>query len=153
MKSLFTLSVIILVFIHGINLGQEKKGERNFIYLEIGGNQVIYSLNYEYEILNQTNVRLGTALLPIEQFSNSGRGTFPYLFITLMANRFFNIKKNHYIEFGGGMTYGDEKIVPTLAIGYRYIPNEEGLILKITYTPLFGTEFETWFGIGIGWKF
>lgn len=148
-----SLHSIILLFLFFQTSIFSQSDHRNSTYLELGGNQVIYSLNYEFEILNHTNARLGTAILPIEQFSNSGRGTFPYLFITLMANHFINLKKNHYIELGGGMTNGDEKIVPTLAIGYRYIPIEEGLIFKITYTPLFGTEFETWFGIGIGWKF
>ena len=91
MKSMFTLIAILHLLIQSINLSQEQNGTRNFAYLELGGNQVIYSLNYETQLAKNTNLRFSGSILPIKNNSNSNKSISPYILLTLMANQFINL--------------------------------------------------------------
>jgi len=129
---------------------------KNNLYLEIGGNNVFYSLNYEKEIFRYFNFRVGASIMPISEYSNSGKHNNSKLFLTSMANYFIKISGNHNIELGAGVSYGLQTIFPSIAIGYRYIPPQEGILFKLTFTPLLDKEvFDIfpWFGIGIGLVF
>lgn len=146
----------ILIIFSPSYLCQNINSTPNTVYLEVGGNNVFYSLNYEKELIKNFSPRLGFSIMPITEYSNSGKHANSKLFVTFMSNYFVNIKNNHSIELGGGVSYGLETLFPAIAIGYRYSPYEGGIIFKLTFTPLLNKEiFDVfpWFGIGIGIRF
>lgn len=135
---------------------QSISSKSNTVYLEIGGNNVFYSLNYEKEVLQNFSPRIGISIMPISEYSNSGKNSNSKLFITLMSNYFIGINNNNKIELGGGISYGLETFFPAVSIGYRSSPSEGGFVFKITFTPLLNKEIFSvfpWFGIGIGFRY
>lgn len=153
----FLLGMTILLMFPSKDLSQQNGASKlNTMYLEIGGNNVFYSLNYEREVLNNLSPRLGISIMPITEYSNSGKHANSKLFVTFMSNYFLTIKNSHKIELGGGLSYGLETFFPAFSIGYRYNPNDGGFIFKITFTPLLDKEiFDVfpWFGVGVGIRF
>lgn len=152
LASIFFLSIIFV----SMNFCQSINKKSNTLYLEIGGNNVFYSINYEKELIKNLSARIGISIIPITEYSNSGKHNNSNLFVTLMPTYFINIKGNHFLELGGGISYGLETFFPAIAIGYRYIPDVDGIIFKLTFTPLLDKDiFDVfpWFGLGVGIKF
>ena len=139
-----------------IILCQNLENKSNTIYLEIGGNNVIYSVKYEKEVLSNFSPRIGFSIMPISEYSNSGKHSGSKLFITLITNYFINLNSNNKIEMGVGASYHLDTFFPAISLGYRYSPNNGGFVFKVTFTPLLNREiFDVfpWFGIGIGFRY
>ena len=152
---LLSIFFFLIIFV-SINFCQSLNKKSNTLYLEIGGNNVFYSVNYEKEIIKNLNTRIGISIMPITEYSNSGKHSNSKLFVTLMPNYFINIKGNHFVELGGGISYGLETFFPAITVGYRYMPNVNGILFKLSFTPLLDKEiFDVfpWFGLGVGIKF
>ncbi len=157
MKSnILNIFIVFLVFFESL-LGQNIDNvKKNTVYLEIGGNNVFYSINYERMISKSISPRIGVSIMPITEYSNSGKHSNSKLFLTLMSNYFFDINDNNKIELGIGISYGLSTLFPATSIGYRFCPLDGGLVFKIAFTPLLDKEiFDIfpWFGIGIGYKY
>lgn len=140
--------------------------KKNNVFLELGGNGLSYSLNYERNIWdsykNNFSMRIGFALYkdPKTEF------TLPILF---NYNRSLSKNKIHHMELGIGTTLNsdyslyDEFIInPFISgqIGYKYIKNH--FLFRMNYTPLIEVDngrayllglFYIWGGISIGYSF
>jgi hypothetical protein len=93
MKNCVFIIILVLV-LHNSSSAQEHK--TNNIFLEIGGNSLNISVNYDRIIFDNWAIRAGAGML---FFGSPNNTVFPVL-----INRRFYIKQN-YIEAGIGLTY------------------------------------------------
>lgn len=130
--------------------GQHEK--KNFVYVELGGTAVLYSINYDRTVARgesfKLNARIGFAtllkeepyIIPLEITGNVGRN-----------NRFF--------EFGPGysLTQGRDNGLGSLRLGYRIEKEKSifraGFILfpSIGSSDIIGTL--PWLGFSYGLRF
>ena len=131
------------------------RNANNAVFLELLGNGVLYSINYE-RILGDADVglRIGFSYIGVSAGNDASGASAKASLITvpLMANYYGVGGRNHKLQLGGGVTIisvaassGDGKgsIVgasgvvpaPTLAIGYRYLPAKGGFTFFIGFTP------------------
>lgn len=123
----------------------KNENKRN-IFLELGGSGGFFSINYEKMLKEVVGLRVGVGLAAYAL-------SFP-----ITINILTNPKSNHHIEIGGGiiiLSVGERSgITSTLNIGYRYQPKKAGLLLKLSYSPIFfEDENLNWFGLGIGYTY
>jgi hypothetical protein len=155
--------IYLLLFCSSHLIAQSKDVKGNDLYLEIGGNGGIFSVNYERETVKNLNIRLGFSEFPEGGSSNSGSHLDYYSLVLLMANylvRFSN-ENSSCLEIGiGGVANLVEYtasggIGPEISVGYRYSPIEGGIMFQIAVTPLITTNDGVfpWAGISIGYKF
>ena len=166
MKStaLFTL-VFILIAIE-ITIAQDTNinFKKNQLYLELGGNGLVYSINYERLLSENFTLRGGFGITPGLIFAE---GTFIHIPIT--ASYLIGSKSSKF-ETGLGATYfagtdikvfgldtGDQSLIfLTGIIGYRYT-SPGGFVFRILFTPLYNSETEPeilpYFGLSLGFAF
>ncbi|MDO1448259.1 hypothetical protein Q0590_18435 [Rhodocytophaga aerolata] len=142
---------------------------RNALYLEMGGNAYIYSLNYERIFLPEKYIKVGAragiSLLP----KNNLTAPYPIVPLEVLA---FTGKRNHHFETGIGLTpfvgyvtyagargsdYERERLqaATTFRLGYRYQKPEGGFMLRAGYMPILNPDgyMIFWAGISIGKSF
>ena len=145
---------------------QKIKTKNNIIYLELAGNGLFSSLNYEGILSDNFSIRLGTGYAFSNSVSNSGGHHTDSFFPLVMLNDIIDVYGNNYIEFGGGalivasaFTISDSfepsiiAIVPTTAIGYRYSPKDGGFFFSAAFDMFIGSGIFPWGGIGFGIRF
>jgi hypothetical protein len=132
-KILFSL-LFLLVFLQVSNAQRSK-----LLYLELGGNAFIYSLNYDARF-GKTNhglgFRIGTSLL--------GEQSYHTLIFPTHLNYVLG-KKNYGIELGvGGIaifqpTAPSDKnhYYPSAVVAYRYQPTDKHFSFRIGWMPTF----------------
>lgn len=169
MKSFIHLSIIlaILNITHQNNLSaqtQQSADRVNQLYLELGGNGLIYSVNYERFLSDNFTLRGGFGITPGIIFAE---GTFIHIPFTI---GYLIGGESSKFEAGLGATYfsgtdveifglpsGDQSLIfMTGIIGYRYIsPN--GFVFRIFFTPLYSKESDPDFipsgGLSFGFMF
>jgi hypothetical protein len=125
---------------------------RNSVQLELGGHGLIYSLNYERNLLNfnhfKTSVQIGFAFYP-KPIDLRSR-----LWVPISFNQLFSYKQHHLelgigmviteyqnYSFGDGMRY-EKDLQPLLAgkIGYRYQKPAGRMQYKLLFTPILDKE-------------
>lgn len=114
--------------------------KRNAVYVEALGNGLIYSVNYDYQLLQSTNlgVRLGV------NFFNRSENVLMF-----PAHIRYVIGNKHGLEIGAGLTYqfrfaNDQSsnsedvhlVVPSGALMYRF-QADNGLLLRAGLAPTF----------------
>lgn len=148
---------------------------KNTVFAEVGGNGVIYSINYDrlFDVSEKFKLsgRIGvhfTNKFPLRYYRTI---SFPVEFSGLYS--FY--KKKHFIEFGSGLTYlnsfdnvtrhTEDIIILALRLGYRFQRPEGGFFMKIGFVPLYdwlvinpdpNVPHHTWLffgGLGIGYTF
>ncbi|MGE5402263.1 MAG: hypothetical protein ACM3S2_17835 [Ignavibacteriales bacterium] len=124
----------------------QRKG--NIVYLELGGNCMVYSLNYERMFTNELSFRAGVAYVPFEDYD---------YWIPLLVNFIMNVDNNNSFELGLGGRLEISKfsnyMAPTGSLGYRYNPRDGRIFFKIAYSPFYNDlkeKFVSWVGVGIG---
>jgi hypothetical protein len=131
----------------------------NAIYLELGGNGLIYSLNYDYRFNTDWSARAGVMYLPIEDVTLT--------IVPIIANYLYG--NNHMLEIGAGIAYvgisfetDDDEffsfsgsgVVGTGTFGYRYQKVDGGFVFRAGITPIFGAGgFLPWAGLSLGYAF
>jgi hypothetical protein len=151
----------------------------NSIYLELFGNGLLYSVNYD-RIIPTSNrrmmaLRLGFAYFPKSESMNNSNNAISIPFEVI----FLKELKKHYLEFGMGITLalqnndyqGYYKLVFLVPrFGYRYQHPDGEILLRFGFTPIipllvfdpiFGIEskpdfdpsFLPWGGISLGYAF
>ncbi|MCS7228826.1 MAG: hypothetical protein NZ923_02175 [Candidatus Kryptonium sp.] len=138
---------------------EEDEHAKSSVYLEILGQGLYLSANYDYRFKPNLTARIGigTALLAFSFPATINYLTFP--------------ESSHHLEIGGGFIIArggfdnDESIIlPTANIGYRFQPKKGGLFFRIAWTPLLSfliheeekddiLERLIWGGISIGYTF
>ncbi|MEM9824737.1 MAG: hypothetical protein AAF985_26860 [Bacteroidota bacterium] len=157
MKKKFILFCTTICMILGLNNKALSQG--NSFYVELFGNGLIFSANYDMRF-TQSNVGLGGRV----GLGYVGGVNSSVLTIPVMANYLLG-KDGKYFEVGGGLTFvsanvdfiGDNDsasaVWGTLSFMYRYQPIDGGFMWKIGITPLIadGVFFPYWFGLGLGY--
>ncbi|MEN3038535.1 MAG: hypothetical protein ABDI07_05165 [Candidatus Kryptonium sp.] len=139
---------------------KEDKYAKSSVYLEIFGQGLIFSLNYDYRFKPNLSAKVGVgyALSAASVIATINYLTFP--------------ESSHHLEIGGGIVYlevgsGVEAelfIFPTANIGYRFQPKKGELFFRIAWTPLLSfliyeatkediSKQLAWSGISIGYTF
>lgn len=134
---------------------------KNAVYLELAGNGVGYSFNYERRLTNQLWGRIGAGYVPVPfvRFAALPLGV-SYLFgnkanffETGLVTTFAYANVEALFDSEDGQEFG---VILSPIIGYRFQPQENNLFFKIAFTPLF-TPFETRFlpsgGLSVGYSF
>jgi hypothetical protein len=161
---MFTIKVLILplifiLYFFQICLSQnpEFKKVKNGVFLELGGNAVLYSLNYEriFHFNNTTKLSIRSGASVIPQIERTGN-TYAGYFFPVEVNYLIGSNKSH-LEIGTGYTFGNvhrsiliEKAGGysryrefvhgiTFRIGYRYFNPEGGVLFRLGFTPIFET--------------
>lgn len=173
MKTIIIFFLISLSFFQP-TCGKEIEPNPTAIFLELGGQGLLLSLNADYKFSKQFSIRGGFSYLLL------GYG-FPFSF-----NYISNPKSSYHFEAGIGFIFGStssfnflgysgggkEFFFLTSNIGLRYQPQKDGFFFRLTFNPLFnfksseyidegrsGTvsktelEFKPWFGLSIGYSF
>ncbi len=159
-------TLIILLVVSALAFSQEKKIKSNILYVELLGNGLFSSLNYEGMISNNFSARIGVGFWYDYSVSNSGSHHDLGFDPLAMLNYLIEIYGNNYIELGGGVliatttfTIGDTfgpssfTIVPTTAIGYRYSPNDGGFFISAAFDMFISSGIFPWGGVGLGYRF
>lgn len=166
------LLIIILLTVTNIINAQKKEDidfAQNSVYIELGGTGLIYSINYERNLIKgktlYANARIGITAIPNDYYN------VPLELILLKG------KKKSFIEVGLGYSpwiepnsYKDNfrresytrvshYFVPKL--GYRYQKPKGGFLFKISVTPTifyisdtyYNNDFNLWGGISLGYCF
>jgi hypothetical protein len=137
-----------------------------WFYLELGGNGILYSINFEQVIFKKNNVltaRLGMSYFP---FWGNSFVVVPFELDYLIG------RKRTSLELGVGIDFIVESYQGGSSLNFQFVPRigfrhyniEETRYMKIGYTPIIdkgalGLESDGvmhlpyWFGIGFGFIF
>ncbi|HEX8410963.1 MAG TPA: hypothetical protein VF883_19010 [Thermoanaerobaculia bacterium] len=139
---------------------------RNAAYVEIGGNGIIPTINYERRFSDRFAGRIGFSIVTSEESGGEEDVTFA---IPVMANFISHPRLNHHFEAGGGVLFvvGDEQdfsigndgeeianVALTGLAGYRFQRPGRGFVFRAGITPFyFDGDFAPWAGVsfGYGW--
>ncbi len=117
----------------------------NSFFLELGGNALFYSLNFEH-IFGASNLSLRAGFGYIHLY-----GTFfgsyhdeEDLSVPIVASYYLG-GPNHKLQLGAGVVFVDrdgataqgKESLATLVIGYRYLPYDGGFNFGVAFTPFF----------------
>lgn len=152
--------MIIAFLALGVAAGTYEES-KNAIYVELLGNGVIYSLNYDRVITtfaenHHLGLRLGFTLLPVDTLNVR----YPLIF-PLTANYLLG-PREHKLEVALGIAPKlqfdfDYNVTGKLsfagALCYRYVGYENDFHFRIGFTPVFFDGFTPWFGLSLGRAF
>jgi hypothetical protein len=145
----------------------------NAVYLELLGNGLVYSINYERRLPAwNLGLRAGAGFFTDRISSASGSGNLVLVSFPLVASYYLGPPR-HKLELGLGATIlyvgasSDSTgtryegsvsglgVAATAVIGYRYIPSHSGLTLGAGFTPLLRATkgFLPWGGVSAGYAF
>jgi hypothetical protein len=150
----------------------QQRDANNFIYLELGGNGAIYSLNYERFVHDEVSLRLGFGYVSLQGAIDGGTVTTGIALLTVPVTvSYLGIGSgSHRLELGGGAVFADisgesssdgarafgsaSGVVGTAIAGYRYARTRGGFTFRAAFTPLFGEGgFQPWAGMAFGLGF
>jgi hypothetical protein len=144
----------------------------NALYLELGGNGAVYSLNYERFVGRDVALRAGFGYVSLKGAKIDG-GTVTrdigLLTIPVTASWLGIGSGNHRLELGAGAVFADitgetssdgaeafgsdSGVVGTAIAGYRYVRPGGGFTFRAAFTPLFGEGgFQPWAGVAFGYS-
>ncbi len=138
---------------------------RNSIFVELGGNGVLYSLNYDRKFTDHVSGRVGGMGFSVE--SNNGADRVSLLLFPTMINYLIG-SGNSRLELGAGLLWGIAEgeledygsfnglglAGVTSTIGYRLQPETGGFNFRVGLTPYFSDgTFQFWGGLGLGFGF
>ena len=149
--------------------------KKNTVFVEIGGNGLVYSINYDRLINVSSKIKISTRIGV--HYTNY----FPLIYyrtvsIPIEVSALYPFFRNkHFLEIGSGLSYlnsydkitnyTEDILILALRLGYRYQKPQEGLFIKIGFVPLYdfyvinpdpSVPHQTWFlsgGVGIGKTF
>jgi hypothetical protein len=136
----------------------------NTFFVELGGNAVAYSLNYERFFTPRLGVRVGGMYLQADDDGGNrvGVGLFPVMATYLLG------QGNSHFETGAGIglatagasstDIGDDwegsTVYGTATFGYRYQKPEGGVIFRAGFTPIIASgNIIPWAGVSVGYAF
>lgn len=138
------------------------------VFMELGGNGVTYSFNYDTRFNNRQDGIGGRAGLSYFAVEGNGIFTLPVVVNYLLG------KDGRYFEMGLGATYigfsssnstnpdnnsvlfvDGSTVIGTMTFGYRRQPEDGGFLFRVGVSPIFGSgSFIPWYPyIGFGYAF
>ena len=115
---------------------------RNSFYLELGGNSIAYSVNYDRLVGDYFSIRFGTMYFPeikVHRKTASGGISLFSMLNFLVGN------ENHKLESGLGplfitkpdFSFNEFGYAITGTLGYRYQQRTGGFLFRIGFTPYY----------------
>ncbi|HVZ33121.1 MAG TPA: hypothetical protein VG963_11895 [Polyangiaceae bacterium] len=152
---------------------------KNAIYLDLLGPGLLYSINYDREILDDVSVRIGFSYfsygVSVSAGNASESGKFSYLSIPITASYLGVGSENNMLEVGGGgmiMNFKGNGLlkaddtsasasgsITTFAmtgiVGYRHQPSDGGFVFRVGASPVvtFGYGVIPWGYLSLGAAF
>ena len=149
--------------------------KKNTVFVEFGGNAIIYSLNYDrlFDVSDKIKLSSRIGLHYTNKFPLQYYRTFC---IPVEFSGLYSISGHkHFLEVGLGLSYmnsysritkhAEDILILALRLGYRFQNPDGGLFVKIGFVPLYdwfiinpdpNVLHNTWLlygGIGIGYSF
>ncbi len=155
--------------------GEERKIRKaeNAVFLELGGNGLVYSINYE-RIFGDSDfsVRVGLSYISLSASNSSTSAKLNLVTVPVLGNYYVG-GRDHKLQLGAGLTFfyasgntgSNDGLVsfsglvpaPTVAIGYRYLPAKGGFTFFIGFTPFIipgnNKIVQPWAGMSFGGAF
>lgn len=141
---------------------------RNAVYVELLGNGIVYSVNYDRLITPNVSARVGVSAATAED----GEGDRATIITAPVTASYLWGRGNSKFETGIGVLVasasledlgddldigddvGDTSVLGTATLGYRYQPADGGFVFRAGLTPIFTTDsFVPWFGVSFGYAF
>jgi len=178
-KIVLLITMLNIAYSDSFNLGNPAK-KTKAIYFEFLGSGLIYSLNYEQTILKSAGLRFGISYISSTSEENKIRmAVFPLMLSYLYGSSNHKLELGFGVDvFAGRVKLTGDRVsfkflyadistgvrnpVDTSgvdfalisAVGYRYQPEDSGLILRLTFTPIFDfSRITPWVGISVGYAF
>jgi hypothetical protein len=135
----------------------------NSIYVELLGNAVLYSLNFDHKFTDNVSLRVGFAYSTFNLPSTSNIES-KTIAVPIMVNYLVG-RGSHRLETGAGFLpllnqYDDSadsvRLGLTGTVGYRYQRPAGGFVFRIGFTPLLASDsdggyfFAPWLGMSFG---
>ncbi len=139
----------------------------NAVYFELGGNAIIYSINYERFLTQDISARIGVGYLSLGESLPDDGATAALTSVPVMINYLGVGQFNHRLELGAGFvalhvsaragagfgsSFGSGLLAAgTASVAYRYAPLNGGFTFKAGFTPLISSfgVYPT-FGLSLG---
>ncbi|MFC3414937.1 hypothetical protein [Algoriphagus hitonicola] len=165
MKNFILISVLFIGLSNLQAQTTEPREQGKAFYLELFGNGITYSLNYDQRFqkrMDGLGFKAGASFLSL---GGSSVGTVPVGLNYLLGKegKFFEMGMGSTLIFGGGNTdfaVGDGEpldtyFLGTMTFGYRSEPTDGGFLFRANLTPIFGGfGFYPFFGgISVGYAF
>jgi hypothetical protein len=146
------LATFLLLLVRGPApvLGQTEEqyeASRNAVYLELGGQGGLYSINYEYRFLKSFSARAGFSIWSFPFFvADVDFLGVPLMVNALIGGRFANLEIGVGViavsasstDFFFGKTSSTGPIaVATGTVGYRHQSVDGGFVFRIGFTPVY----------------
>jgi hypothetical protein len=146
---------------------------RNGMYFELGGNAILYSLNYDHRFTNTWTGRAGLMFVSAEGTDpdTGDRIDVSLGVVPVMVNALLG-RGTHRLELGvgplfavGGGEIEDAEVGDveefsgaglagvTSTFGYRRQPLGGGFLFRAGLTPFYSGGLQIWAGISAGWSF
>ena len=139
----------------------------NSIFFELGGNALIYSINYDRLLDPHWSLRAGIGYMGLGTTDAGLDASLTIIPITASYCPYSEVGgiPNSKLELGAGIcyfnmsasTFGDSfngsGVAGTLIVGYRYQQPDGGFLFRAGFTPLIGGFFIPMFGLSAGVSF
>lgn len=161
----FTLvSVLTLSSFFISSKSQAQDFARNSIFLELGGNGALYSLNYDHKFFDHASARVGGMYLPLSAEDSDDRvnvALFPIMINYLVGSGSSRLEVGigtlaGYVSGNADNENFSEGAVGGLTgtLGYRLQPVDGGFLFRIGVTPFTtGAGIQLWGGLSLGATF
>jgi hypothetical protein len=160
------LALALALTAAGSAAAQDAAGPRvasNTFFVELGGNALAYSLNYERFFTPKLGLRVGGMYLRADDDAGE---SLDVALVPVMATYLLGPGNGHF-EIGGGLglatasfedaDIGNDRgseIYGTATFGYRYQKPTGGVIFRAGFTPLIGSGgVLPWAGVSVGYAF
>jgi SpoU rRNA methylase family enzyme len=146
---------------------------RNAAYFELGGNALLYSVNYDRRLNNTWTGRAGFMIFSAEgtDQDTGERVEVSIAIIPVMMNALLG-RGTHRLELGAGPLFGigggqveDPEVGDveefsaaglagvTTTFGYRRQPLDGGFVFRASLNPFYSGSPQLWAGLSAGWSF
>jgi len=170
--SITLIACLLCVVGTGPTVAQEKATRfcRSAIYVEVLGQGVLYSINYDYRLTPHIGLRAGFTTWSLPSFLFAV-GELKFTGFPIMVNYLSGEGSSHLelgigvipavISFDGQVIFFDTEfneeattVLGTATLGYRLQPQDGGFVFRIGLTPLFTfKEAQLTGGLSLGFAF
>tara|TARA_R110002096_G_scaffold97694_13_gene217738 strand:- start:4320 stop:4817 length:498 start_codon:yes stop_codon:yes gene_type:complete len=118
------------------SLQLETEFKKHSIYLELLGNGLSYSINYERLLKQGLSLRMGAGYFPeLDDFFTNTR----HISLPILLNSLININRTTQFEAGLGTTFlflnPNENFYITSSLGIKSVDPKTGKFFKVSFTP------------------
>ena len=162
-----TISISMLSAVSNKAHAQSARTDHNSVYLELLGNGVFFSINYDRMFSQSIGGRVGFSYAELDD--EDGEGNVFVTFVPVVANYLVG-KGKHKLEiglgalvvfasrdffgFGGTSAVDNSGVFGTGTFGYRLQPPDGGFVFRAGFTPIFSAKkLSLWGGLSFGYAF